>query len=57
MDEGEVEMAEDQELEFGSKTCVCPQCGAVVPHMERGKPCSARTCPECGSVMKGEQCR
>jgi hypothetical protein len=63
-EEVEVEMAEDrenrgdgQELEFGSKTCKCPKCGVVVPHMDRGKPCSSRACPKCGSMMKGEQCQ
>ena len=47
---------ETEELEFGSKACVCPVCGAVVPHTDRGRPCSSRKCPECGSAMKGEQC-
>ena len=46
-----------EELEFGSKVCVCPKCGVTVPHRERGRPCSTRRCPKCGSAMKGEQCR
>lgn len=31
-------------------TCVCPSCGAHVPH-QRGIPCYQRTCPKCGSKM------
>lgn len=59
MDEEEDRDGKDdgQELEFGSKTCKCPNCGVIVPHTERGKPCSSRACPECGSMMKGEQCQ
>jgi hypothetical protein len=57
MAEGRDPLTEDQELEFGSKVCVCPECGTVVPHTKRGRPCSSRDCPKCGSVMKGEQCR
>lgn len=30
--------------------CVCPVCGAVVPH-QRGIPCYQMTCPQCGSAM------
>ena len=61
MDEGGAAMAEDRdretdELEFGSKVCVCPTCGISVPHAERGRPCSSRKCPKCGAAMKGEQC-
>lgn len=57
---GEVEMAEERgtedELEFGTKVCVCPECGKQVPHRDRGIPCSTKKCPECGSPMKGSQC-
>ena len=31
-------------------TCVCPKCGATVPHT-RGKPCMEIPCPECGTLM------
>ena len=31
-------------------TCVCPKCGAEVPH-KRGVPCSNMRCPKCGSYM------
>ena len=48
--------ATEDELEFGSKVCVCPKCGTVVPHTERGRPCSSRKCPKCGSEMKGKLC-
>lgn len=30
--------------------CVCPLCGASVPH-EAGTPCSLRSCPKCGARM------
>ncbi len=30
--------------------CVCPKCGATVPH-ERGIPCSQVRCPECSAAM------
>lgn len=30
--------------------CVCPQCGARVPH-QRGVPCSSRKCPKCVAAM------
>ena len=30
--------------------CVCPSCGASVPH-QRGVPCSSVTCPACGARM------
>ena len=43
-------------LEFGSKKCVCPKCGAEVPHAFRGVPCSKTKCPKCGSQMEGTQC-
>lgn len=33
-----------------SGTCVCPACGATVPH-ERGVPCNQVTCPKCGAAM------
>lgn len=60
-EEVEVEMAEDlgaeEELEFGTKVCVCPECGKELPHRERGVPCSKLKCPVCGSSMKGSQCR
>lgn len=45
-----------EELEFGSKKCVCPKCGKVVPHSRRGIPCSDVKCPDCGIPMKGERC-
>lgn len=57
MKEGRRTETGDEELEFGSKVCVCPKCGITVPHKERGKPCSTRKCPECGTVMKGELCK
>jgi len=44
------------ELEFGSKKCICPECGTKVPHAFRGVPCSKTQCPKCGSQMKGTQC-
>lgn len=57
----ELEMAEnteaEEELEFGTKACVCPECGKELPHRERGVPCSRLKCPVCGSSMKGSQCR
>jgi hypothetical protein len=37
----------------GTDTCVCPSCGAKVPH-ERGTPCMETTCPKCGAKMVGE---
>jgi hypothetical protein len=30
--------------------CVCPQCGAKVPH-QRGIPCYNMNCPQCGTRM------
>ena len=30
--------------------CICPQCGATVPH-EPGNPCFNRNCPKCGTKM------
>jgi hypothetical protein len=30
--------------------CICPQCGAIVPH-EVGIPCSYKNCPKCGAKM------
>jgi hypothetical protein len=30
--------------------CVCPNCGAIVPH-QLGMPCYGLTCPQCGSKM------
>jgi len=57
MDEDHGSTTEEKVLEFGSKNCVCPKCGIVIPHAERGIPCSSRRCPECDTVMKGEQCR
>lgn len=31
-------------------TCVCPRCGAKVPHVA-GQPCTDLTCPVCGNQM------
>lgn len=45
-----------EELEFGSSMCKCPNCGATVPHTQRGIPCSKRSCPNCGAAMRGTQC-
>mgnify|MGYP006303935241 CR=1 FL=1 len=33
--------------------CVCPSCGAVVPH-SAGRPCYETACPECGAAMVRE---
>lgn len=30
--------------------CVCPSCGATVPH-QKGQPCYSMQCPACGSNM------
>ncbi len=30
--------------------CVCPQCGARVPH-QPGVPCTQVRCPQCGTPM------
>jgi len=30
--------------------CVCPKCGASVPH-QRGVPCYELNCPQCGTKM------
>lgn len=30
--------------------CVCPNCGATIPHMVR-QPCNQRNCPTCGTKM------
>ena len=30
--------------------CVCPQCGATVPHTV-GQPCTSLKCPKCGAAM------
>jgi len=30
--------------------CVCPDCGAKVPH-QRGVPCNSVKCPKCGAAM------
>lgn len=46
----------ESELEFGSKRCVCPECGTKVAHVFRGVPCSETKCPKCGSRMRGTQC-
>ncbi len=32
--------------------CVCPKCGARVPHAP-GTPCTSMTCPKCGARMVG----
>lgn len=52
----EKKAAAETDLEFGSKRCVCPKCGAEVPHALRGVPCSETRCPKCGARMKGTQC-
>jgi len=34
--------------------CVCPKCGAKVPH-QVGVPCTSVTCPKCNAIMiRGE---
>ena len=33
-----------------SGECVCPKCGAIVPH-QIGVPCTQQKCPKCGSPM------
>jgi len=33
-----------------SGQCVCPSCGATVPH-EAGVPCYSIDCPKCGTKM------
>jgi hypothetical protein len=30
--------------------CVCPKCGATVPHVVR-QPCNQKDCPKCGTKM------
>lgn len=47
---------DESDLEFGSKKCICPKCGTVVPHAFRGVPCTNTKCPKCGSQMRGTQC-
>lgn len=37
----------------GADVCVCPECGATVPH-EKGVPCAEMECPECGASMVGK---
>ncbi|MFO7638112.1 MAG: hypothetical protein R6X14_02235 [bacterium] len=32
------------------KNCVCPACGASVPH-QPGVPCRELKCPKCGATM------
>ncbi len=32
--------------------CVCPKCGARVPHTP-GVPCTSIKCPKCGTPMVG----
>ena len=36
-----------------SGSCVCPNCGAKVPH-QAGVPCYNLTCPKCGVKMVRE---
>ncbi|MFW6137952.1 MAG: hypothetical protein ACOC7U_02145 [Spirochaetota bacterium] len=36
-----------------SGNCICPHCGAKVPH-ERGRPCYDVSCPQCGTKMMRE---
>jgi hypothetical protein len=31
-------------------TCVCPNCGANLPH-QQGNPCYQQKCPQCGTMM------
>lgn len=38
----------------GASTCVCPNCGATIPH-QRGVPCVNIKCPECGTTMIGKE--
>ncbi|MFW0967526.1 MAG: hypothetical protein ACN4A7_05390 [Thermacetogeniaceae bacterium] len=33
-----------------AEECVCPACGARVPH-QRGVPCTSINCPNCGAKM------
>ncbi len=33
--------------------CLCPACGAKVPH-KAGNPCASVKCPKCGSKMVRE---
>ena len=33
--------------------CVCPQCGAKVPHTT-AVPCNEIKCPKCGTIMTKE---
>ncbi|RLC94326.1 MAG: hypothetical protein DRI40_07520 [Chloroflexi bacterium] len=33
-----------------SGDCVCPSCGATVPH-QAGVPCYSINCPNCGTAM------
>jgi hypothetical protein len=33
-----------------SGECVCPQCGATIPH-QVGVPCYQVQCPKCGTAM------
>jgi len=35
-------------------TCVCPSCGATVPHRQ-GTPCFQEVCPQCGTSMTRQQ--
>ena len=34
--------------------CVCPKCGAKVPH-QQGVKCTTLKCPECGKTMIREE--
>lgn len=39
--------------EGGPAQCVCPECGATLPHTV-DTPCISVECPECGVAMRGD---